>query len=49
LYLVYEEHIKLEIFVNNQTDALFSSIYLFISSLYTFRASSVHYQEIELY
>jgi len=35
--------------VNNQPDALFSCICLFISSLYMFRASSAHHQEIELY
>jgi len=37
------------ILANNQLDALFHVfIYLFISSLYMFRASSAHHQEIEL-
>jgi len=35
------------IFANNQLNALF--MYLFVSSLYMFRALSAYHQEIELY
>ena len=46
---VHVSLINTPVLVNNQPDVLFLCIYLFISSLYMFRASSAHHREIELY